>query len=187
MRRALRRPCHTVRFLDCARNDRVGRSTVRRLLSFRFFTFCHFDRSIVFSLAFAQNRGFCAKEERQRSEVARRVYAACLERSLPRRARGEISERQRRTKGYRPRRIVRFLDCARNDSVGRSTALPLLSFRRARPFCRFDQAGLKAERAEKSRRIRAATKGRIIGAVDQGGCGRISKNNAYRASMHNTR
>ena len=86
MRRALRRPCHTVRFLDCARNDRVGRSTMRRLLSFRFFTFCHFDRSIVFSLAFAQNRGFCAKEERQRSEVARRVYAACLERSLPRRA-----------------------------------------------------------------------------------------------------
>ena len=90
MRGALRRPCHTVRFIDCARNDRVGRSTVRRLLSFRFFTFCHFDRSIVFSLAFAQNRGFCAKEERQRSEVARRVYAACLERSLPRRARGEI-------------------------------------------------------------------------------------------------
>ena len=99
MRRVLRRPCHTVRFLDCARNDRVGKSTVRRLLSFRLFAFCHFDRSIVFSLAFAQNRGFCAKEERQRSEVARRVYAACLERSLPRRARGEISERQRRTKG----------------------------------------------------------------------------------------
>ena len=90
MRRVLRRPCHTVRFLDCARNDRVGKSTVRRLLSFRLFAFCHFDRSIVFSLAFAQNRGFCAKEERQRSEVARRVYAACLERSLPRRARGEI-------------------------------------------------------------------------------------------------
>ena len=109
MRRALRRPCHTVRFLDCARNDRVGRSTVRRLLSFRFFTFCHFDRSIVFSLAFAQNRGFCAKEERQRSEVARRVYAACLERSLPRRARGEIPERKRRTKGRRSRFIVKFL------------------------------------------------------------------------------
>ena len=49
------------------------------------FPFCHFDQSVVFSLALAQNRGFCAIEERQRSEVARRVYAACLERSLPKR------------------------------------------------------------------------------------------------------
>ena len=55
------------------------------LRSTALFTFCHFDRSIVFSLALAQNRGFCAKEERQRSEVASRVYAACLERSLARR------------------------------------------------------------------------------------------------------
>ena len=80
-----------------------------RLVADRAPPFCHFDRSIVFSLAFAQNRGFCAKEERQRSEVARRVYAACLERSLPRRARGEIPERKRRTKGRRPRFIVKFL------------------------------------------------------------------------------
>ena len=66
------------------------RPSANSILSFR--------PSVVFSLALAQNRGFCAKEERQRSEVARHVYAACLERSLPRRARGEISERQRRTK-----------------------------------------------------------------------------------------
>ena len=106
------RPRHTVRFLDCARNDRVWK--VDRL----HFDFCYFTAiifspfvistgsyllsfrpSVVFSLALAQNRGFCAKEERQRSEVASRVYTACLERSLPRRARGEISERQRRTRG----------------------------------------------------------------------------------------
>ena len=49
------------------------------------FPFCHFDQSVVFSLTLAQNRGFCAIEERQRSEVASRVYAACLERSLPKR------------------------------------------------------------------------------------------------------
>ena len=45
------------------------------------------------------------------------------------RARGEISERQRRTRGYRPRYAVRFLDCARNDREGESTdcVFPLLS------------------------------------------------------------
>ena len=49
---------------------------------------------------------------------------------------GEISERQRRTKGCRPHHIVRFLDCARNDmamSFDRffflSFLTPLLSFR----------------------------------------------------------
>ena len=92
--------------------------------------FCHFDRSVVFSLALAQNRGFCAKEERQRSEVARRVYAACLERSLPRRARGEISERQRRTRGYRPRKKTRpYILC--------KGALPLFHFTSAKicPLC----------------------------------------------------
>ena len=41
-------------------------------------TFCHFDRSTIYSLALAQNRGFCAKEERQRSEVASRVVCGLL-------------------------------------------------------------------------------------------------------------
>ena len=200
------RPCHSVRFLDCARNDRAERSTVfsfyhflRLLLSFRpseaesrargeisersdgqkvidhaiqldfstalemtgwesrptaFFHFCYPPFLPILSFrpseAVSQARGeipehsdgqkvidhaiqldfstalemtgwesrpaaffhfcyppflpflsFCAKEERQRSEVARRVYAACLERSLPRRARGEIPERRQRTKRQR--------------------------------------------------------------------------------------
>ena len=37
--------------------------------------------------------------------------------------RGEISERPRRTKCHRPHFTVRFLDCARNDRVERSTDL----------------------------------------------------------------
>ena len=79
------RPSCLVRFLGCARND-IAMYFDR--FSFYHFTrpFCHFYRSIVFSLSLAQNRGFCAKEERQRSEVASRIYAACLERSLARRA-----------------------------------------------------------------------------------------------------
>ena len=90
-----------------------------------FLPFCHFDQSVVFSLALAQNRGFCAKEERQRSEVARRVNAACLERSLARRARGEISERQRRTKDNRPRKKTRpYILC--------KGALPLFHFTSAK-------------------------------------------------------
>ena len=83
--------------------------------------FCHFDRSVVFSLALAQNRGFCAKEERQRSEVASRIYAACLERSLARRAKRRNLGAPATDKRGRPSFIVRFLDFARNDREGWST------------------------------------------------------------------
>ena len=103
-----------------SRNDRAWKPTdcisIFCCFTAIFSPFCHFDQSVVFSLALAQNRGFCAKEERQRSEVARRVYAACLERSLPRRARGEISERQRRTKAVRlidENTMQRAQNCAR--------------------------------------------------------------------------
>ena len=41
------------------------------------------------------------------------------------RARGEISERKRRTKGHQPKFTVRFLDCARNDKGNKSTVSTL--------------------------------------------------------------
>ena len=116
MRGALSRPKLTVRFLDCARNDKgaVFRPSYSTLLFRSTRPFCHFYRSIVFSLSLAQNRGFCAKEERQRSEVASRVYAACLERSLTRRAERRNPARSADKRG-RPSHTVRFLDYARND------------------------------------------------------------------------
>ena len=65
-----------VRFLDCARNDKGGIST-EPLLSFRLLSFCHFDFSpppLSFRPSEAESR-----------------------------ARGEIPERKRRTKGRRPK------------------------------------------------------------------------------------
>ena len=89
-----------------------GRLVFDRAIQSDFSTALEMTR-LFFDLILAQNCGFCAKEERQRREVARRVYAACLERSLPRRARGEISERQRRTKGEPICRRLRRRCCIR--------------------------------------------------------------------------
>ena len=71
------RPSCLVRFLGCARND-IAMYFDR--FSFYHFTrpFCHFGQAQYYSLALAQNRGFCAKEERQRSEVASRVVCGLL-------------------------------------------------------------------------------------------------------------
>ncbi len=114
------RPRFIVRFLDCARNDRAERSTrmprLNRVENRPFSHLLSFRPSETLSRSAWRNPDTQCPTKGQRSAAPysanRRYYSPIV---------------GARTALYRPSFAVRFLGCARNDRVGRSTRMPRLS------------------------------------------------------------